>query len=86
MQIWQGVLVTFVVVVVALVVYDKFVKGKVWAWPKEETNMGQFTKVLIFLLGALFLLVKCGKTQPATSETAVLTEETIEQMLEKEVL
>lgn len=48
--------------------------------------MGQFTKVLIFLLGALFLLVKCGKTQPATSETAVLTEETIEQMLEKEVL
>ena len=29
MQMWQGVLVTFVVVVVALTVYDKFVKGRV---------------------------------------------------------
>lgn len=29
MQIWQGVLVTFLVVVVALVVYDKYLKAKV---------------------------------------------------------
>lgn len=29
MQIWQGVIVTFLVVVVALVVYDKWVKAKV---------------------------------------------------------
>lgn len=29
MQIWQGVLVTFVVVLVALVAYDKWIKAKV---------------------------------------------------------
>ena len=29
MKAWQGFLVTFAVVVIALVVYDKWVKGKV---------------------------------------------------------
>lgn len=29
MQIWQGVLVTFLTVVIALVVYDKYVKARV---------------------------------------------------------
>lgn len=29
MNVWQGVLVTFLVVVVALVVYNKYVAGKV---------------------------------------------------------
>ena len=84
MQTWQGILVTIAIVLVALVIYDKWVKGKV-----QKGRRMKITEILVWALTiAVALLVYDRFIKPAgravLGEAGSSKAQTIEEILAKE--